>query len=143
MITQQAWMFLSSFEKLRAKLSDTVNMAHLGARAFEEIGGEIVQTTSFVVRNTRINSYKGTYSRLIDANSQQKKEALFLDRKLIFSASKDFFNLVPGAPVAYCLMSTLLRILGHDLLVMYSSRNSVCRPAMEINSLETGMRLII
>ena len=103
MITQQAWMFLSSFEKLRAKLSDTVNMAHLGARAFEEIGGEIVQTTSFVVRNTRINSYKGTYSRLIDANSQQKKEALFLDRKLIFSASKDFFNLVPGAPVAYWL----------------------------------------
>ena len=36
MITQHAWMFLSSFEKLRMKLlmTDTVNMAHLGARAF-------------------------------------------------------------------------------------------------------------
>ncbi len=45
MITQHAWMFLSSFEKLRAKLQmiDTVNMAHLGQRAFEEIGGEVVQ----------------------------------------------------------------------------------------------------
>ena len=50
MITQHAWMFLSSYEKLREKLlhKDTVNMAHLGARAFEEIGGEVVQTTAFV-----------------------------------------------------------------------------------------------
>ena len=52
MITQHAWMFLSSFEKLGTKLQavDTVNMAHLGARAFEEIGGEVVQTTSFVLQ---------------------------------------------------------------------------------------------
>ena len=52
MITQHAWMFLSSFEKLRNKLQvmDIVNMAHLGPRAFEEIGGEVVQTTSFVIR---------------------------------------------------------------------------------------------
>ncbi len=52
MITQHSWMFLSSFEKLRTKLltADIVNMAHLGARAFEEIGGEVVQTTSFVMR---------------------------------------------------------------------------------------------
>lgn len=55
MITQHAWMFLSSFEKLRTKLlqsADIVNMAHLGARAFDEIGGEVVQTTSFVLRRT-------------------------------------------------------------------------------------------
>ena len=51
MITQHAWMFLSSFEKLRKKIlqKTTINMAHLGARAFEEIGGEVVQTTSFVI----------------------------------------------------------------------------------------------
>lgn len=56
MITQHAWMFLSSFEKLRTKLLniDTVNMAHLGARAFEEIGGEVVQTTSFVLRKSHV-----------------------------------------------------------------------------------------
>ena len=58
MITQHAWMFLSSFEKIRTKLqmSDNVNMAHLGARAFEEIGGEVVQTTSFVMRKRMQNS---------------------------------------------------------------------------------------
>ena len=60
MITQHAWMFLSSFEKLRTKLLavDIVNMAHLGARAFEEIGGEVVQTTSFVIRKNHIADYK-------------------------------------------------------------------------------------
>lgn len=103
MITQQAWMFLSSFEKLRGKIFDTVNMAHLGARAFEEIGGEVVQTTSFVIRNIKINSYRGTYCRLIDANSQQKKEELFLSRNSLFYASRNFFELLPGAPVAYWL----------------------------------------
>ena len=62
MITQHAWMFLSSFEKLRAKLlqKDSINMVHLGARAFDEIGGEVVQTTSFVLRNGHIADYKGT-----------------------------------------------------------------------------------
>ncbi len=58
MITMHSWMFLSSFEKLRVKLQQQtiVNMAHLGARAFEEIGGEVVQTTSFVLsKNMQIN----------------------------------------------------------------------------------------
>lgn len=51
MITQHSWMFLSSYEKLREKLMSniTVNMTHLGARAFDEIGGEVVQTTAIVI----------------------------------------------------------------------------------------------
>ena len=60
MITQHGWMFLSSFEKLREKmmLTETVNMAHLGARAFEEIGGEVVQTTAFVRCANHVDGYK-------------------------------------------------------------------------------------
>ncbi len=103
MITQQSWMFLSSFESLRSKLTDTVNMAHLGARAFEEIGGEVVQTTSFVMRNTNIKSYRGVYSRLIDGISQQKKEELFLKKETLFDASREKFDSVPGEPIAYWL----------------------------------------
>ena len=63
MITMHSWMFLSSYEKLRTKLSRiaTINMIHLGARAFEEISGEVVQTTSFVMRKTHISEYEGTY----------------------------------------------------------------------------------
>jgi len=53
MITMQSWMFLSSFEKLRRKILENHEidtMVHLGSRAFEQIGGEVVSTTSFVVR---------------------------------------------------------------------------------------------
>lgn len=103
MITQHAWMFLSSFEKLRAKLllKDTVNMAHLGPRAFEEIGGEVVQTTSFVLRNSHIADYKGTYCRLIEPTTQQGKEEMFLSGENCYTAQQSNFTIIPGSPVAY------------------------------------------
>ena len=103
MITQHAWMFLSSFEKLRMKLQsvDTQNMAHLGARAFEEIGGEVVQTTSFVLRKNHVPGYKGTYVRLIEPTTQQGKEDMFLAGENRYTAQQDNFSKIPGAPVAY------------------------------------------
>ena len=103
MITQHAWMFLSSFEKLRAKLLavDIVNMAHLGARAFEEIGGEVVQTTSFVIRKSHIADYKGEYCRLIEPTTQQGKEDMFLAGENRYEADQSNFSKIPGSPVAY------------------------------------------
>ena len=103
MITQHAWMFLSSFEKLREKmmLTETVNMAHLGARAFEKIGGEVVQTTAFVRCANHVDGYKGTYCRLIEPTSQQGKEDMFLAGQNRYTANQDDFAKIPGAPVAY------------------------------------------
>ena len=103
MITQHAWMFLSSFEKLRAKLQlmDTVNMAHLGARGFDEIGGEVVQTTSFVLRSSHTKGYKGTYCRLIDGDSEKAKADMFVSSKNRYVAEQDNFSKIPGSPVAY------------------------------------------
>ena len=112
MITQHAWMFLSSFEKLRAKLQtvDTVNMAHLGPRAFEEIGGEVVQTTSFVLRKSHIKGYKGTYCRLIEPATQQGKEEVFLSGENRHTAQQNNFSKIPGAPVAYWVSNTIYHI---------------------------------
>ena len=103
MITQHAWMFLSSFEKLREKmmLTETVSMAHLGARAFEEIGGEVVQTTSFVRVRAHIDNYKGVYYRLIEPTTQQGKEDMFLAGENRYTANQDDFAKIPGSPVAY------------------------------------------
>lgn len=105
MITQHAWMFLSSFEKLRGKLlhTDIVNMAHLGARAFEEIGGEVVQTTSFVIRKSHIADYKGEYCRLIEPTTQQGKEDMFLRCENRYATDQSNFSKIPGSPVAYWL----------------------------------------
>lgn len=112
MITQHAWMFLSSFEKLRSKLSrlDTVNMAHLGARAFEEIGGEVVQTTSFVMRKSRENGYKGVYCRLIEPTSQKGKEDMFLAGDNQYEAVQDNFEKIPGSPMAYWVSEKMLKM---------------------------------
>ena len=110
MITQHAWMFLSSFEKLRTKLLavDIVNMAHLGARAFEEVGGEVVQTTSFVIRKSHIADYKGEYCRLIEPTSQQGKEDMFLAGENRYAADQSNFSKIPGYPVAYWVSRSML-----------------------------------
>lgn len=111
MITQHSWMFLSSFEKLRGKLllHDTVNMAHLGARAFEEIGGEVVQTTSFVLRKNHTADYKGTYCRLIEPTTQQGKEDMFLASENRYTAQQSNFSKIPGGPVAYWIGEPVFR----------------------------------
>ncbi len=104
MITQHSWMFISRYEKLREKIIEDktiYNMLHLGPRAFEEISGEVVQTTSFVFRNNYILNYKGTYVRLIEANSQDSKEDMFLRGEGRYITSQNNFEKIPGMPIAY------------------------------------------
>ena len=122
MITQHAWMFLSSFEKLREKmmLTETVSMAHLGARAFEEIGGEVVQTTSFVRVRTHIDNYKGVYCRLIEPTTQQGKEDMFLAGENRYTANQDDFAKIPGASVAYWVSKKLYSTFRNSLLYDYT-----------------------
>jgi len=76
MITMQSWMFLSSFEALRSRILNQhtiLSMAHLGARAFDSIGGEVVSTTAFVLEKTHKPDYRGAYMRLVDGNSEAEK----------------------------------------------------------------------
>lgn len=85
MITQQSFMFLSTFENLRVGLINNhtiIDMAHLGARAFDEIGGEVVQATSFINRNNFIENYNSTFHRLTEFNSESKKEEEFHNDKI-------------------------------------------------------------
>lgn len=112
MITQHSWMFLSSFEKLREKmmLTETVNMAHLGARAFEEIGGEVVQTTAFVRCANHVEGYKGTYCRLIEPTSQQGKADMFISGQNQYHVGQISFSKIPGVPVAYWISPEVLKL---------------------------------
>lgn len=80
-INMQSWMFLSSYEKLRAWLlqeATIITMAHLGARAFDSIGGEVVSTTAFVIENRCLPSYQGAFVRLVDGRSEAEKRDMFL-----------------------------------------------------------------
>lgn len=115
MITQHAWMFLSSFEKLREKLLQEVsivNMAHLGARAFEEIGGEVVQTVSFILRVDSLEKYKSICCRLTEVNIPQEKEFYFLSGNNRYRVEQNRFSKIPGRPIAYWISNKLLA--GYD-----------------------------
>ena len=123
MITQHAWMFLSSFEKLRGILKEDtlVNMAHLGTRAFEEIGGEVVQSTTFVFKRETVPDYVGTYERLVDFDSQQKKEHAYLEAvrdpsvDYLYRTNQANFAKIPGMPIAYWASENLFGLFGHDI----------------------------
>lgn len=109
MITQHSWMFLSSFEKFREKIfvQELINMLHMGPHAFDEIGGEVVQTTAFVSRLLNANNYKGTYIRLIDfigENNKREKAIYAINNQACgyyYIATRDDFKKIPGLPLAY------------------------------------------
>ena len=118
MITQHSWMFLATFEKLRKKMlqMDIVNMAHLGARAFEEIGGEVVQTVAFVQRESYVPEYNGSYCRLISATTQKGKEELFIKKDALYTANQADFKNIAGSPIAYWTSSHVFKLFSEDCL---------------------------
>jgi len=124
MITMHSWMFLSSFVKLRTKLLlsdiDAINMIHLGANAFEEISGEVVQTTSFVFRNSSVQGYKGTYCRLTKPNTQQSKEDMFLRKENRFEIDQLKFSKITGNPIVYWVNEKIFSIFDvHKKLKLF------------------------
>jgi len=108
-VNQQSWMFLPSFKKLREEIIETKfidTMLHLGSRAFEEISGEVVQASAFVLRNTKING-DGTYLRLVDFNNAKEKKIKTIKAtqdpnvSYYYKFNQSDFTDIPGNPVAY------------------------------------------
>ena len=112
MITQHSWMFLSKLANLRVKIlkNTIINMAHLGARAFEEISGEVVQTTSFVFLKSKVNNYNGKYYRLVDYLNHEEKEKFFLKHNNEYIAKQENYQYVPATPISYQLKSEVYSI---------------------------------
>lgn len=117
MITQHSWMFLKTFQKARDdinKKSTIINLAHLGTRAFGEIGGEVVQTVAFILYNTSVENYEGIYERLVNEKSEKSKRDLYLECKhnrnclSIFVKSQADFTKIPGSPIAYWAPQSLI-----------------------------------
>lgn len=115
MITMQSWMFLSSFEDLRRNLlasSSMETMTHLGTGAFDSIGGEVVSTTAFTLRNSP-SSEKGIYIRLVDVSGDSNQadacaEAINSDVDYCFKVGQHEFAQIPGSPIVYWLSKSML-----------------------------------
>ena len=103
MITMQSWMFLSSFENLRKNIiekTEIKTLNHLGARAFSEIGGEVVSTVAWISQKKSPNN-DGIYLRLVDYNNAELKEEEFFNKNNYFQAKQKDFEKIPGSPIAY------------------------------------------
>lgn len=137
MITMQSWMFLSSFEKLRSLLLEQntiISMAHLGARAFDSIGGEVVSTTAFVLENANRFEYNGAYLRLIEGTSENAKQSDFIKelkgegRGLFYRASTSDYIKIPGNPIAYTASKNSIRAFSEfpSLSTVSEKRLGLC-----------------
>ena len=90
-----------------------VNLVQLGAHAFDEIGGEVVQTVSFVIRNVECKKYKGVYMDLTQESSEKNKENTFFSQNTYATDYLDF-ECVPNTSMAYWLSPQALKIFGHE-----------------------------
>lgn len=116
MITMQSWMFLGSFEKMRSSLigsKSILSMLHLGPRAFDAIGGEVVNVTADVVYNGSA-ACEGAYVRLVDINGSDAKCQRALeairnpDCGWFHRRDAETFKQIPGIPIAYWASDALL-----------------------------------
>ncbi|MCB0544271.1 MAG: BREX-1 system adenine-specific DNA-methyltransferase PglX, partial [Saprospiraceae bacterium] len=117
MINQHAWMFLSSYEKLREYILNNYsicNLLHLGPRTFEELSGEVVQSAAFVLSNTTA-IIRGTYYRFVDFKDAGEKERQFALRNFEYKhIPQSNFSKIPGSPIAYWVSNTLIDLFDID-----------------------------
>jgi type II restriction/modification system DNA methylase subunit YeeA len=104
MITMHSWMFLGSYEKLRNKFltNGTIyQLTHLGAGAFEELNAFNVLSTTFIVKNKKIEDYKSCFIRLVNYYDSYKKQEEFFNNDNYFICNQAVFNDIPGQPLVY------------------------------------------
>lgn len=97
-INMQSWMFLSSFEKLRnIFLHNYVidSMLHLGPRTFDELSGEVVQNTAFVLTKPH-DPYDGI--TLAEIKALPKSEQEVWKQRFYEDTEKDMDDFFIGNP---------------------------------------------
>ena len=121
MINQQAWMFLNSFSSLRESMithGNIINMLHLGTRTFDEINGEVVQSTSFVYRKSKNIDYNSIYLRLVDYPNSSEKENNILDNEKRLLNTYIFNNKkllsITDSPIIYWIGNRMIDIISKN-----------------------------
>ena len=124
MINMHSWMFLSSFEALRHEVINHQkidSLLHLGPRTFDELSGEVVQNTAFVITKVQ-GASTGIYFRLVDGKNCGEKERMYLqalaehtDKIYYPNIAQDSFEKIPGSPIGYWVSPNILKIFTSNL----------------------------
>ena len=116
MINMQSWMSIAIYEKLREKILKDYqidSLLHLGTGAFEEIGGEVVQSVTFVF--SKHIPTEGIYFRLVDGGNCKEKEKMFLSRENIFySVNQAKLYSIPDKVLGYWVSKPILDCFAND-----------------------------
>ena len=97
-INMQSWMFLSSFKSLRNIFLHNYaidSMLHLGPRTFDELSGEVVQNTAFVLTKPQ-DPYGGI--TMVEIRALPKSEQDVWRQRFYEDTEKDMDELFLGNP---------------------------------------------
>lgn len=116
MITMHSWMFIETYKGLRKNIleKDSIySMIHLGTRAFEEIGGEVVQTVSWVMKKSELK-LKGKYIRLVDYKTSKLKEDEYFNKNNLYEVNQHKFDIIPSNIIGYWVSDRLIDIFENS-----------------------------
>lgn len=134
-VNQHSWMFLSSYESLREHLLNNAcidTMVHLGTRAFEELAGEVVQTTTYITRKVKLPEYIGRFVKLTEYPNAKLKEEKYseFNQGNIYYCKQNGFHSIPGSPIAYWASDRVREIFKNNISLEDISNSS--------NGVQTG-----
>lgn len=122
MINMHSWMFLASYVELRKKILSSYfieSLLHLGPRTFDEIGGEVVQNSAFIISDQYSENNTGTYFRLVEGKNCEEKEKIFLGEKNshnYISVNQSKFSNIPGMPIGYWVSESVTNAFSNPNL---------------------------
>ncbi|AWB57836.1 BREX-1 system adenine-specific DNA-methyltransferase PglX [Colwellia sp. Arc7-D] len=116
-VNMQSWMFLTSFSGLRSNILrnfSIISLAHLGARAFKEISGEIVQTTAWVLQKNKTEFIKPVFIRLIDGDDEVKRRNLINGNQRFTDVVQEELLKISDHPVSYWMPKEVRELFTNE-----------------------------
>ena len=127
MMTPYVWMFIGSYEKLRAKLIDECTITSLIQLEYSGFSGATVPICTFTFENRPIADYRGGYVRLSDFVGAENQAPKTLEAIAnpncgwFYRRSAQDFKSIPGTPIAYWASEA-----AYDVLRSSNSLKTVC-----------------
>ena len=118
LVTMQSWMFLSSYKGIRQTILGEYtikNMAHLGARAFPEIGGEVVQVVATAMQKASCHNQKPVFIRLTEYSAEDKETQFHNKANRFIDIEQKVYLAIPDSPVTYWLPRQILAMFSEGL----------------------------
>ena len=149
------WMFISSYENLRAHFIDHATITSLIQLEYSGFDGATVPICTFTLSKSHISSFTGSYIRLSNFKGSENQAPKTLeairnpDCGWCYTAKPDDFKKIPGSPIAYWVSERvrdvfensppLVKIADTRLGMATADNNKFLRLWHEVNMNKTSM----